>query len=176
MAVKVITPPVNVLSLATLRMHLRLIGDPHPEDSWLQSALAAAVNLAQHYTGRGIGSQTLELALDEFPDSPIQLKFTPVTSIISIKYLDLIGVEQTILPTTYVLDDYGIQHWAVPVSVWPVTGYFANAVKIRYVTGDIPPQVQAALLLTVADMYDNREQANLSKGAMTLLDTIKSYS
>ena len=176
MGVKVITPAVAVLTLAQLRMHLRLIGEPHPEDTLLLANLAAAVQFAEHYTARSIGAQTLELALDAFPAGPIELKQGPVASIISIRYIDSAGVEQTLASSAYALDDYGLEHWAIPVDGWRATGSVANAVKVRYVAGNVPPAVQSALLLTVADLYENREQTSLSKGACALLDTVRDYS
>lgn len=176
MGIKVITPAAAVLTLAQLRLHVRVIGDPHPEDSLLLEKLAAAVQYAEHYTGRSIGSQTLELALDAFPSGPIQLKQGPVVSITSIKYIDSAGVEQTLASTFYALDDYSLENWAIPTDVWRATSTVANAVKVRYVAGNVPPAVQSALLLTVADLYENREQTTLSKGACALLDTIAVYS
>lgn len=175
MGVKVITAASNILTLAQLRLHLRLVGDPHPEDSLLLSYLASAVQFAEHYTGRSIGEQTLELALDAFPAGPIELKQGPALSITSIKYLDAAGVEQTLSPSNYTLDDYSLQSWALCATEWPASGDFANAVKVRYQAGNLPPAVQSALLLTVANLYENREQASLSNGACALLDTVRTY-
>ena len=175
MGVKVITPASNVLTLAQLRLHLRLIGDPHPEDALLLSYLASAVQFAEHYTGRSIGVQTLELALDAVPDGPIELVRGPAISIVSIKYIAEDGAPWTVPETLYTLDDYGLKSWAVSATVWPATGAFANAVKVRYQAGNMPPAVQSALLLTVGDMYENREAVSLSKGACALLDTVKDY-
>ena len=176
MGVKVITPAANILTLAQMRLHIRLIGDPHPEDALLLSSLAAAVQYAEHYTGRSIGVQTLELALDAFPTGAIDLQQGPVLSITSIKYLNEIGVELTLLPAAYTLDDYSLQNRVVGLAEWPATGAFANAVKVRYQAGSILPAVQAALLLAVADMYENREQIGLSDGVSSLLDTVRAYA
>lgn len=176
MSIKVITPASNILTLTQMRLHLRLIGDPHPEDPLLVASLAAAVQWAEHYTGRSIGVQTLELALDAFPVGPVALPQGPVLSITSIKYLDSAGVEQTLPVSAYSLDDYGMQNRAIGVAEWPVAGQFSNAVKIRYQAGAVFPVVQAALLLTVAELFDNREQANLSTGVRALLDSVKTYA
>ena len=176
MGVKVITAATNILTLAQMRLHLRLVGDPHAEDALLLSNLAAAVQFAEHYTGRSIGAQTLELALDAFPYGPVELKQGPVLSITSIKYLNASGVEQTLSSPAYTLDDYGFQNWAVGASTWPATGEFANAVKVRYQAGNVPATVQAALLLTIGELYEDREKAELSRGACALLDTVKMYA
>ena len=176
MGVKVITPAANVLTLVQMRLHIRLIGDPHPEDALLLSSLAAAVQYAEHYTGRSIGVQTLELALDAFPTGAIDLPQGPVITITSIKYLNAAGIEQTLSPSVYTLDDYALQNRAVGFADWPDTGEFTNAVKVRYQAGSILPTVQAALLLAVAEMYENRESVSLSKGVCALLDTVTVYS
>lgn len=176
MGVKVITAATNILTLAQMRLHLRLVGDPHPEDALLLSNLAAAVQWAEHYTGRSIGVQTLELALDAFPSGPVELKQGPALAITSIKYLNTAGLEQTLAPSAYTLDDYGLQNWAVGASTWPTTGEFANAVKVRYEAGNVPAAVQAALLLTVGELYEDREKVELSRGACALLDTVKVYA
>lgn len=175
MGVKVITAASNVLTLAQLRLHLRLIGDPHPEDALLVSYLASAVQFAEHYTGRSIGVQTLELALDAFPVGPIQLVQGPALSIASITYLDVFGAVQTLAPSSYTLDDYGLKSWVVAATAWPAPGAFANAVKVRYQAGNMPPAVQSALLVTVCEMYESRESISLSKGVCALLDTVKDY-
>ena len=154
MGIKVITPASAVLTLAQLRLHVRVIGDPHPDDSLLLENLAAAVQYSEHYTGRSIGVQTLELALDAFPAGPIELKQGPVVSIASIKYVDSAGVEQTLASSAYALDDYGLEQWAIPVDGWRATGSVANAVKVRYVAGNLPPAVQSALLLNVTLLYE----------------------
>ena len=135
MGVKVITPAAQQIPTADLRAHCRIGTD---EDALLIGFLAGAVGHAEHYTQRSIGSQTLELALDEFPTGSIELLRGPVTSITSIKYIDVSGVEQTLSNTLYTLDDYGLKAWAVPAfeTDWPVTKAVANAVKVRYVAGD----------------------------------------
>jgi uncharacterized phiE125 gp8 family phage protein len=178
MGVKVITPAAQQIPTVDLRAHCRTGSD---EDALLTGFLAAAVGYAEHYTGRSFGSQTLELALDEFPAGSIELLRGPVTGITSIKYIDEDGVEQTLSNTLYTLDDYGIQCWAVPKvdTEWPATLAAANAVKVLYVAGDLPSAVRAALLLTVGHLFENREASapvalqELPMGVKSLLDTVK---
>ena len=155
MTPKIITPVTSpVIPLAEIRLHLRLDllgGSTHPDDSLIEGYLLAAREYAEHYTQRSIGAQTLELALDKFPDAGIELPLG-AASITSIKYTDTNLVLQTIESTDYVLDDYSFTHWAIPVSVWPTPAEVANAVKVRYVTpATFSPAVKTALLLTVAD-------------------------
>lgn len=182
MGVKVITAATQQILTADLRAHCRIDGTD--EDALLVGFLAAAVAHAEHYTGRSIGSQTLELALDEFPAGPIELPQGPVTSITSIKYIDESEVEQTLSSTLYTLDDYSIKCWAIPAvdTEWPDTLACANAVKVRYVAGTLPAAVKSALLLTVGHLYENRESTSptevfeLPLGVKSLLDTVKDWS
>ena len=188
MPIKVITAPSAALTLEQLRRHCRI--DPpdsaNDVDTDLSAALAAAQAYAQHYTGISIGSQTLELALDEFPaDGPIQLLQGPVTSITSVQYIDTAEVEQTITSTDYTLDDYATPAWLVPAYdvEWPDTLATTNAVKVRYVAGaaTIDGAVAAALRLLVGHYFTNREAiasgtvVEIPLGVRALLDTVKDY-
>lgn len=179
MGVKVINPPAQVIDTATLRSHVRIADTS--EDALLVIYLQAAVAFAQHYTQRSFGEQTLELALDAFPSGAIELPQGPVSAITTIKYIDTAGVEQTLSNTLYVLDNYGLQCWAVQKAdtEWPDTQASANAVKVRYTAGDLPDAVRSALLLLVGHLFENRENSaplslqSLPVGAEALLNTVK---
>ena len=184
MGVKVITPATQQIPTADLRLQSRADPAETTEDALFVGWLAAAVKYAEHYSGRSIGSQTLELALDEFPTCAIDLPRGPVTSITSIKYIDEAGVEQTLSSALYSLDDYGLKCRAVLAydAEWPATRLVTNAVKVRYVAGDLDPAVKTALFLTVAHYFENREASTALKleelpiGACDLLDTVKDWS
>lgn len=185
MGVKIITAPSQVISRADAKLHLRIddISGSHPDDALVDALVTAAHGMAEHYTGYAIGSQTLELALDEFPsESPyaIELPRGKVTSITSLKYIDEDEVETTIASSNYTLDDYSIPCWLLPDDDydWPTPLTAANVVKVRYVAGDLPAAVKSALLLTIGFLYENRgsENKELPMAAKALLDTIKVYS
>lgn len=187
MAIKIITPAAAVLTLEQLRRHCRI--DPpdlaNDADDDLTAALAAAQAHAQHYTGLSIGSQTLELALDEFPEGGIQLLQGPVTSITSVTYVDTAGATQTLSGSAYSLEDYSTPQWLLPAvdTEWPDTYATANAVKVRYVAGaaTIDCAVAQALRLLVGLYFDNRNAADkntmtdLPFGVAALLNTVKVY-
>lgn len=178
MAIKVITPPDPQITTEDLRAHCNSVA---ADDAMLDAFLLTAQEYCEHYTGRAFGEQVVELALDEFPPGSIALPHGPVGSITSIKYIDTAGVEQTLSNTLYTLDDYGIQHWAVPAfeTEWPDTMAVANAVKVRYAAGFFPPAARSAMLLLVAHYYANREASaptalvELPLGATSLLNTVK---
>lgn len=189
MAYKVITPATAPITLEELRAQLRLdtISGVNAEDSLIQDKLMGALELAELYSNRSIGVQTLEMALDEFPgacagvdpfDLPngalsllggnqsgaIELERGPVTSITQVTYVDTSGTVQTMDTTAYTLDDYSLKPWLVPAAgtSWPTTYAAINAVKIRYVTGyaTLPYAVKAALLLIVGHLHKNRLNAS----------------
>lgn len=181
MAYKIITPASAVITTAELKSHMRV--DHAHEDTLIAAYLMAAMAYCQHYTGMAIGAQTVELALDEFPDGPIKLELTPATSIESVTYVDTIGASQTVSSSLYTTDTYGQDHWLIPAAgtYWPDTYEAANAVKVRYMAGSaaLDPAVKAALMLLTASYYENRAEttekrlSSVPLGVNALLDTVK---
>lgn len=183
MGVKVITGPSQVITTADLKLHIRAFTNETGMDDMIAAYLLAAHAFAEHYTQRSIGSQTLELALDEWPAGPIMLPRGKVTSITSLKYIDEDEVEQTIASGNYTLDDYSIPCWLIPDVdyEWPSHLSSANAIKVRYVAGDLPDAVKSALLLMVGHFYEHPEAVGASVmelplGVRALLDTVKDYT
>lgn len=196
MPIKVITPPAALLTLADLRLHLKLdtSGGTHPDDALVSAALMGAHRFAEHYTQVSLGSQTLELALDAFPSSSsdaagstIQLPRGPVTGITSVKYIDTAGTLQTISASDYALDDYSMPPRLYPAysKTWPATRPIFNSVLVRYVAGAtlLDEAVRNALLLIVAHLYENRTNVvqgavptEVPMGAKTFLDTVRVWS
>ncbi len=181
---KVITPPAApVVTLVKLQSQTKVdvTAGVSPEDDMLLSRLLAAHATAQHYTGISLGSQTLELALDAFPDA-IQLPQGPVTSVTSVTYIDSAGDLQTLDSADYAFDEYSTPQWVVPAYgvTWPTTLDTVNAVKVRYVAGaaTLPYAAEAALLLMVEWLHANRGDAMSEDdiqpcAAKSLLNTIK---
>jgi len=188
MGIKVITAPSAVLTLEQLRRHCKI--DPpdsaNDADDDLEAALAAAHAAAQHYTGISIGSQTLELALDEFPEAGILLPQGPVTSVTYVTYVDTAGATQTVDAADYALDTYSNPAWLLPAydTEWPDTLATTNAVKVRYVAGaaTLDAAVSQALRLLTGLYFDNRNAADKGElveipfGVRALLDTVKDWS
>lgn len=156
MGYKIISEPsVEPLLLADVKTRLS-ISDTVDDDD-ITSHIKSARLQAENYMRRSIITQTIELALDAFPSSEIELIRGPVQSITSVKYLDTDGVEQTVSIANYSLDDYSFQHWLLPAYGydWPSTYDAANAVKVRYVAGfgdagsDVPEDILTAMLLAI---------------------------
>lgn len=191
----VITPPaVEPITIEDCRMHLRIVatGSPpeHEHDSMILAQLAAAREWAEHFTGRALAPQTLEIALAAFPSGPLALPGSPVSAIVSVKYLDEADVLQTLSSSAYQLDPYSVPARLVPTSgvTWPALSTTAvNPVLVRYeagysLAGDsprrtplLPASIRAAMLLVLGDLYANAEDssdlslASIPRGAEALL-------
>jgi uncharacterized phiE125 gp8 family phage protein len=119
-------------------------------------------------------TKTVELALDAFPLSEIELPLGPVRSITSVKYLDSDDNWQTISANDYVLDDYQRSGWLLPAvgTSWPSTKAVINSVKIRYVAGypsadspaqEVPEPIRQAMHLFIAHYFANREAVDTGR-------------
>ena len=166
MIVKSVTlPSEEPVSLDEARAHLRLESG---EDDYLSDLIAAARRHCESFQGRAYVTQTWDLYLDAFPGGCIKVPLPPLQSVTFIKYKDSCGVLQTLGTYDYVVDAYsepGLIFLAYGKS-WPSTYPEANAVQIRFVAGygaasDVPPEIKQAILLKIADLYENRgdEQA-----------------
>jgi uncharacterized phiE125 gp8 family phage protein len=176
----VITAPAQVVTTADLRKHLRYATTTTEQDTELVGFLNAAHEYAQGYCNQSFGSQTLELALDAFPEGPIKLDSGPVTAITSVKYIDTDGVEQTLSSTLYTLDSYSMTAYVTEAfnTTWPETRDIRNAVKVRYVAGAtaLPGAVRSALLIHVAHLDQNRgASSEIPEQVDALLSTAKSW-
>lgn len=193
MSVAVITPPAALVSLALAKAQCRVAATNTTDDELLELEIAAAQAVIDGPGGwleRALGRQTLELRLDGFcaedwrvgPDyawdagwsAPwpfarrIKLPFPPFVSVTSITYEDGSGADQVLTPTGWQASDEGVE----PAfgTGWPSGRVAANAVRIRYVAGydpdKVPPQAKQALLLMVADLYENRSASVIDARAV----------
>jgi uncharacterized phiE125 gp8 family phage protein len=158
----VVTPPDPIVSYADAAARLRIASDGEQAD--VEAMIAAATAMLDGpdgWLGRAIGEQTLELRCDRFPgcDYPLRLPLPPIAAMVSVKYLDADGVEQTIAGSDYEL--IGDELWPTASASWPTTAARPEAVRIRYSAGydDVPPNITAAILLMTGDLYANRETA-----------------
>lgn len=170
MAIKLITPPAaEPVTLAEAKAHCRV--DHSADDARISAYIAAARQDCERWTGRAFVTQTWELVIDEFPEDEIQIPLPPLQSVVSVKYDDGNGTEQTIASTEYVVDDVSEPGWVVPaIGGWPSTFDGINAVRVQFVAGyapdtnspvdlaaNVPPSIKQAILLLTGQYYDNRE-------------------
>lgn len=164
-------PSVEPVTLAEAKVHLRVTHSS--EDALITALIVAAREHVESVTGRKLISQQWELIQDAFPCGPVQLPFSPIITIDSVKYLDDDGALQTLDTAEYAKDTYSVPGWVSPVDTWPSTYDTINAVTIAFTVGygataaDVPASLKAAMLLMIGDLFENREarsQGNAYQG------------
>jgi len=139
MPIKLITgPSVEPVSIAEVKTSARIDGTEF--DTQATIAIAAMRSQAEARLARCLITQTLELILDDFPTGEIELIMPSVQEILTVKYIDAAGVEQTLSDTTYALGEDSIiadLYWLYPAQdvAWPATQASANAVRIQFKAG-----------------------------------------
>jgi uncharacterized phiE125 gp8 family phage protein len=164
MPLVLITPPTaEPVSDIEAAEHLRV--EDSDESTHIQGLIATARQYVEDYTWRALVTQTWELALDEFPSGAIVLAKGRLISVTSVKYRDAAGVEQTLDPSAYQVDDVSEPGRALPApgASWPSTeDGRVNAVRVRFVAGygdppAVPGPIKSAMLLIIGHLYEHRE-------------------
>lgn len=171
MRVVLVTPPDPLVSIQTLRKHLRV---EHTEDDAQIEAIAESVQgWLDGPTGwlrRSLGRQTLEVRIDhEFPCDRLALPFRPLISVESVIYVDEDGQAQTLADSGYrVIEGETCAIDLAYNTAWPATRWQSEAIAVRYVAGcatprDVPRAIVQAFLLLVGHYYRNREAVTPEK-------------
>lgn len=160
MKLTLITPPDSLpVSTATAKAHSRVLGDH--EDSLIELYLSAATAELDGPTGvigRCFMLQTWRLEMADWL-GPVALRVEPVNSV-DVRYIDAAGDEQVLDPSAWVLDDDVSRsprlHWRGPLPAlgddpWPVR------IEIEAGRAQADPDVQVAILLRAAQLYETRE-------------------
>lgn len=194
-----ITPPTqDVVTLDEAKAQLRIADDA--QDDLVTAIIAATVNefdpAGGGYLGRALRPQTWELRLPSFyrlqSSRPprllsrtealaIVLPVPPLISIVSVKYDDVNGAEQTLTENTdfRVLGKGGLGKQAIaPLynTVWPTGRYDAASVRIRFTCGydaDVQPDpmpgpIKQAVHLAARNVYSLGER-NLFQSLKTVV-------
>jgi len=150
------------VTLAEAKRHLR--ETTADNDIYIQDLIIAAQAKVEEEYDLSLTAETWELKLDEFPVGDIEIFMWPVASVTSVKYTDADEATQTVTSTYYSTDLLGKPARIRPDSgySWPETGDVANALQVQFTTGftspeTIPGDIKQAILLTLTDWFDNRE-------------------
>lgn len=171
--------PANPISLSIAKQHLRI--DSTDEDELVDLYIRAAADTIEGPEGAGIAlnSQQWDLWLDCFP-AEIKIPIGPLIQVDAITYTDTDGAEQTFASANYEVD--ALQGLVRPVEgqSWPTTDQVYNAIKVRftagYSSGELPSDLQAALLLILGHLYREREESTtvalheLPMGAQSIIN------
>jgi uncharacterized phiE125 gp8 family phage protein len=174
-------PPIDPIDFDTVKLYTRVDGDS--EDMLLKGLLKAATNLCQTYTWLQFMPAKFKAATDKFYDV-IYITKNPVKEIVSIKYYDKDNVQQT-LPTS----DYSFANvnglGTIKLKKKQPTYERLDAVEVIFVAGfggreDVPEEAKVAIMMTVSNMYENRQDtfvgtmtSQLPMGSQYILDSIK---
>jgi uncharacterized phiE125 gp8 family phage protein len=166
---KVTTQPAHEpLDLAEVKLFCRV--DGNADDNLLEAMIKSARLYFERTTNFSLIERTVELKLERFPaDGKIKLTPAPVTAITSFQYYDESNVQQTVNAAIYeaVLEDAQQPLPSYirlkPGQAWPSTTTDLNyPITITFKSGvaspsNVPPAAKQALLMLIADMYQNRE-------------------
>lgn len=158
---------IEPLTLAEAKAHLRVVVDD--DDEYIKSLIIAARQMVEGRTQRTLVPITKTLALPAFCDG-VEMPGVPFGGVVSVKYFDKNGVQQTLDPAVYEVYPY-----AEPArlylaydasgyqSIWPTTQPRRAAVLIECTAGyatpaDVPAPLKQWMLLAIGAMYENREQ------------------
>lgn len=169
----------EVISLAEAKAAQRIEDDS--EDVLLAGLLRAAIGYVERATGKNLTAKIETQIVNGFPGgaycSPsmggnsfardaIRLWKGPASEILSIKYDDSDGAEQTLSsfrlvegPNAKLLPAYG--------AAWPVTAVGPGTVRLTYIAGydpaELPPELIQAALMLFGHFYANREAVAVSE-------------
>ncbi|MBR8219796.1 head-tail connector protein [Burkholderia vietnamiensis] len=107
-----------------------------------------------------------------FRGSKIDIPFPRLQSVDAVKYINALGVQQTMDSSLYVVDNVSEPGVLTPKTgtYWPDTLNTTNAVQISFTAGygdaaDVPAGIKSWILVRVATLYENREEvAILNRG------------
>lgn len=158
--------PLAALPVAEFRAHLRLgtgFADDGLQDSVLEPALRAALAAIEGKCGKALYARSFAWRIEAWRDLSKQvLPLAPVTAIQSLKIVDRFGTE-----TVADSDGYGlVQDTHRPALI--STGFLLPQIPVAGVAeivfdagfgaawGDIPADLQQAVLLLAAEYYERR--------------------
>lgn len=160
MSYKITIPPtIEPISLEVAKLHLRIDGTI--EDDYINNLIQMGREFAENYCNRSLLSQTIETKVTCITEQGIVLPRGVIQSISTIKYKDENETEQTWGDSNYYLNtlhEPNILHLKKGTTTpYPTDGY-----TITYVAGwtqesDVPAAIKQAILLTIGDMYENRQ-------------------
>ena len=185
MTARLITPSAALaVSLASAKLNLRI--DNSDSDAIITAWIQGITTHAEHITGRSFINQTWRVTLDAFPDA-IELP-CPVSSVTSVKYLDALGIEQTLAANQYFVDTVSEPGQIVPAAgvTWPDTLDRINAVYVDVVAGygatdaSVPDLIKLYILAKLTEQFDpsvRMEKDTVQASFLDrLLDRFKVYS
>ena len=150
------------VSLGDAKKQLEIADDDDSHNSYLIEAIEAAKEQIEIDTPYITTAQGVELLMDHFPrESAIRLPIRPVSSLVSVTYLDGSGDEQTLATDVAKLDRRGRNLVLQNGMQWPSGVSQVDAVVITveagYSDGCLPKLIKKAMLLQVGKWFEDRD-------------------
>ena len=149
--------------------------DTTADDTLIDNLIKAATESCQIYTNQYFLNTIVEQYSDKWSEVYTLYK-SPVSSITHIKYYDSNNAEQTWASSNYILDDVSKPArigLAVDATL-PDLADRINAVHVKYTVGygtassDVPDGIKSAVLITLANFYENRQSVITGRTATEL--------
>lgn len=170
-AVSTISPTIPIE-----RVKQRLIIDHDDWDQDIEALIRAASDVVERETGRVLQPSTWELRTDCWPGYcyPLRLDIAPIRDVLSVKYLDDDGLEQTVLSSNWYWDrtSAGADLRFITGYSFPLLYNRPGSVRVRVFAGyddqeasgsgddpelTLPPIIEMAVLFLVGAWMENRE-------------------
>ena len=193
----VTAPALEPVSITEAKAHLRIEIDD--DDALIYSLITAARMAAESTLERSLVTTRWKLVLDSFPgpsmigvpygrtfslpDHAILLPRNPVSQVVSITYLDMAGVSQTMPSTDYTADLASEPARITPVfgKIWPINLPQIGSVQITFDAGygalaaSVPEGIKSWIKLRIGSLYEHREEvALMNRGSIQALPFVDS--
>lgn len=177
-----VAPASEPVTAAQVKLQTKV--DYSTEDSLIAIYIQAARELVEKKMGIALLPQTIQEKYSAWPLADrlnpyraIRLRRYPLRSVSSIAYLDEDGASQVLDSSAYTSAGTAYPPLVAPANghEWPGVLEQVGAITITYTAGyddadSVPADIRQAILLIVADWFDNRENAVHER--MTAADAI----
>jgi uncharacterized phiE125 gp8 family phage protein len=161
MKYKVTTGPTSEpISLTEVKEYLKV--DSSADDALIGTLITAARQWVENHCSLALLPQTVLQVWDGLNDDMF-LARSPLRSVSAITYLDTGGTVQTLSATVYDVDGIGLppRLFRKYGQTWPATQDTPGSASAIFTAGydasaSVPAAIKTAMMLTIADMYDNR--------------------
>jgi uncharacterized phiE125 gp8 family phage protein len=175
-AIVTVEPASEPVTLTEAKAQCRVDGSD--SDTELNIYIKAARIFVEEYCGIKLAAQTVVLRCRHFCDF-VDLPVAPLSAIADIKYLDIVGVEQTLDTAIYESVLVGLDP-SIRLKInqtWPAIRCANDAIRVTASAGysTVPEPIRAAIVLMVSAWFDNRTVGPAPEGATNLLSNYRRF-
>lgn len=175
---------VDVVTTAQIKTNLRIASSDSTHDTQIEICRDASISVAKEYLQKSLMNRTLKLSLDNIPFSDsvlpntegittgpfleyrqrsVNLPFSPLVSVTSVKTFDDSDTETTMASSRYYVDtasEYGRVVLRTG-ETWDDMLRVANAIEITYVAGygsiatSVPAGIRQGIIVLASHFFEN---------------------